>query len=136
MATIVYPGAVSTYTRVISNTGLSEFHIDTIPNLVFVITGSFPNTSSIVFIQGFDTGSLYPISASWCASASYASTVFNPSASVDLSGNIVISGSITSVGGYNSSDSSAGITTTQTFKDGSGVTKTMTIKNGLITGIA
>lgn len=34
------------------------------------------------------------------------------------------------------SDGSLGLTTTQTFKDGSSATKTLTIKNGLITGIA
>jgi hypothetical protein len=38
--------------------------------------------------------------------------------------------------GYKSSDGSAGLTTTQTFKDDAGTTKTLTIKNGLITGIA
>ena len=45
-------------------------------------------------------------------------------------------GAVYGVGGFKSSDGSAGITTTQTFLDGSGATKTMTIKNGLITGIA
>jgi hypothetical protein len=33
------------------------------------------------------------------------------------------------------SDGSVGLTTTQTFEDGSGTPKTMTIKNGLITAI-
>ena len=37
---------------------------------------------------------------------------------------------------FKSSDGSVGITATQTFKDGSGTTKTMTIKNGIITNIA
>ena len=37
---------------------------------------------------------------------------------------------------FYSSDGSAGVTTSQTFKDGSGATKTMTIKNGIITAIA
>jgi len=34
------------------------------------------------------------------------------------------------------SDGTSGLTTTQTFKDGTNTTKTLTIKNGLITGIA
>lgn len=75
MATIIYPTSASVYTRVIDTTGLSEIHIDVQPDLIFVLTGSFPNTSSIVFIQGMDTGSTYPISSSWSlitVSASFA----------------------------------------------------------------
>jgi hypothetical protein len=37
--------------------------------------------------------------------------------------------------GYQSSDGSAGITATQSFKDGNGANRTMTIKNGLVVGI-
>jgi hypothetical protein len=37
---------------------------------------------------------------------------------------------------YLSSDGSAGLTTTQTFKDSAGTDKTMTIKDGLITDIS
>jgi hypothetical protein len=52
----------------------------------------------------------------------------NPAYDLDVSGNVRATG-------YVSSDGSTGITRTQTFKDGSNVTKTMTIKNGLITAI-
>jgi hypothetical protein len=70
---IFYPSSASLYTRVVGTTGLTELHIDvnTANNYVFVLTGSYPITSSIVFIQGMDTGSLYPISASYVLTASY-----------------------------------------------------------------
>lgn len=69
---IFYPTSASVYTRIVDSTGLSELHIDVSPNMVFVLTGSWPNTSSVMFIQGYDTGSTYPITASWTLSASYA----------------------------------------------------------------
>ena len=64
---IFYPTSASVYTRIVDNTGLTELHIDVdiAQDFIFVLTGSFPNTSSIVFIQGMDTGSVYPISSSW-----------------------------------------------------------------------
>jgi hypothetical protein len=64
MATVIYPTSASLYTRIVGTTGLTELHIDLTPNIVMVLTGSFPNTSSIMFIQGYDTGSTYPITAS------------------------------------------------------------------------
>jgi hypothetical protein len=87
MASIFYPSSASIYTRVVGTTGLSELHIDVLPNMVLVLTGSWPNTSSITFIEGFDTGSMYPISASWVlnsVTASYALTTKND---VDYIGN-------------------------------------------------
>lgn len=65
MASIYYPASASIYTRLVGNTGLAELYINTLPNTVIFLTGSFPYTSSITFIQGADTGSTYPISASW-----------------------------------------------------------------------
>ena len=85
MATIIYPTAASVYTRVIDTTGLSEFHIDIQPNLVFVLTGSYPNTSSVMFIQGYDTGSTYPISSSWSLNVVSASRTTSGSYAVTAS---------------------------------------------------
>lgn len=66
MAIIYYPTGKQIYTRVVGTTGLSELHIDVQPDTIFVLTGSFPNTSStIVFIQSVDTASTYPITASY-----------------------------------------------------------------------
>lgn len=65
MASIYYPTVTQVYTRVVGGTNLSELHIDTSPDTIFVITGSFPYTSSIVFIQAMDTSSSYPITASY-----------------------------------------------------------------------
>lgn len=56
-------------------------------------------------------------------------TPTKPTEDLEVQGNI-------KAGGYKSSDGSSGLTTTQTFKDGDGNTKTMTIKNGLITDIS
>jgi len=53
---------------------------------------------------------------------------------INLIGNTVASGTLLA-NGFISADGSAGITTTQTFKDGADNIKTMIIKNGLITGI-
>lgn len=71
MASIIYASSASVYSRVIGRTGLSEMHIDVLPDMVLVLTGSYPNTSSVMFIQGYDTGSIYPITASWVLTASY-----------------------------------------------------------------
>lgn len=68
MATIYYPTSASIYTRVVGTTGLTEINIGVYPNIIMVLTGSFPYTSPIVFIQGVDTGSTYPITASWANS--------------------------------------------------------------------
>lgn len=71
---IYYPTSASVYFRRVDGTGLSEMHLDVDTggtNHVFVISGSWPNTSSIMFIQGYDTGSLYPITASYVLTASY-----------------------------------------------------------------
>lgn len=63
--TVIYPTGTSVYTRVIDVTGLSEAHIDYGPNIVMVLTGSWPVTQSAILFQGMDTSSLYPISCSW-----------------------------------------------------------------------
>ena len=87
---IFYPSSASLYTRVVGTTGLTELHIgvDTANDYVFVLTGSFPNTSSILLIQGYDTGSTYPITASWVLTASYS---INEGAVADYIGNQVFS---------------------------------------------
>lgn len=81
----IYPTSASIYTRVVDTTGLSEFHIDYGPNLVLILTGSFPNTSSAIFFQGYDTGSLYPLSSSWALNVVSASQTVSASYSVTAS---------------------------------------------------
>ncbi len=72
MASIYYPTEAEIYTRIVGTTGMSELHISTAPDIIFVLTGSYPYTSSIVFIQSLDTSSHYPITASWVDTASFA----------------------------------------------------------------
>ena len=48
----------------------------------------------------------------------------------------IISNKVFQSNGYKTADGSTGITTTQTIETGGNVVKTMTIKNGLITGIS
>lgn len=88
MASIFYPSSASVYTRVVGTTGLSELYIDVLPHMVMVLTGSWPNTSSVMFIQGYDTSSFYPITASWVLTASYA---INEGYTADYVGNQVFS---------------------------------------------
>jgi len=87
---IFYPTSASVYTRIVDSTGLTELHIDVdiAQDFIFVLTGSFPTTSSMVFIQGYDTGSTYPITASWVLTASYS---INEGAVADYIGNQVFS---------------------------------------------
>lgn len=88
MATIYYPTGTTIYTRVVGTTNLTELHIDVAPDVIFVLTGSFPYTSSIVFIQQMDTSSTYPITASWVQSASYAvNGVYTSSWAMDVVNN-------------------------------------------------
>jgi hypothetical protein len=72
---------------------LAEFHIDYGPNLVLVLTGSFPNTASAIFFQGMDTGSTYPISASWALQVVSAS--LTNSASYTLTASYALNSSTT-----------------------------------------
>ena len=80
MASIYYPSSASVYIRTVTTTNLNEFHIDTFPDVIFVFNPNttFPYTSSVVFIQTMDTGSNFPITASWAQnginSSSYALT--------------------------------------------------------------
>lgn len=85
MLTVIYPGSASVYFRVLDSTGLNELHVDYGPNLVFVLTGSWPVTSSAIFFQGYDTGSLYPISSSWSLNVVSASRTISASYSYSAS---------------------------------------------------
>lgn len=102
MASIYYPTVTQVYTRVVGGTNLSELHIDTSPDTIFVITGSFPYTSSIVFIQAMDTSSSYPITASYTLTYLVSSSVadFATTASyvatASLSRNLMVPISVTS----------------------------------------
>jgi len=72
---VIYPSSASVYTRVIDTTGLSELHIDYGPAVVLVMTGSYPVTSSITFITAIDTGSIYPITASYALTSATATNI-------------------------------------------------------------
>ena len=74
MATIYYPSSASIYTRIVQGTGLTEMNLGISPNIVLMLTGSFPVSSSIVIVTAADTGSTYFITASSAQTASYALT--------------------------------------------------------------
>jgi hypothetical protein len=85
MASIYYPYSASVYVRSVGANQLSELHINTTPDTIFILTGSLPYTNSIVFIQSVDTASTYPITASWVQTAS---VVIQYPSSITASGGI------------------------------------------------
>jgi hypothetical protein len=89
MAHVFYPSGSVTYIRNVSGSNLYEFHVASGDNIIFYLTGSNYNTSSLTASYaisasyalnggsaggGLATGSTYPITASWAISSSLART--------------------------------------------------------------